>query len=281
MKFKKIISVCSKKDADVWKFASHKIIKFIESEKYEVIVPDSEVDLFKRISPKNYTVINESHYSSNLKEILRKKIPLENQSKLGWYLQQFTKIHAAKTDDENDYVLIWDADTVPLKELSFFSVKNKLMFYAGKENHESYFTLIDRLLGLKKNNDFSFIAQCFPIKTKWLNEFFEAISDQSQSWEIKIISEIDFSQKSGFSEYETLGTYFLNSYSNHMIISDRPWLRLGNSRIGSVKNIDKKWAIDLLCRYDFASFETWDRVSRKKKLGFFIKNLREFFIKFI
>jgi hypothetical protein len=72
MKFKKIISVCSKKDADVWKFASHKIIKYIESEIYEVIVPDSEVDLFKRISPKNYRVINETHYSSNLKEILRK-----------------------------------------------------------------------------------------------------------------------------------------------------------------------------------------------------------------
>lgn len=266
-----------KKDAEVWKFASPKILKFIESEVYEVIVPDSEVDLFKKISPKNYTVTNESHYSSNLKELLRKKIPSENESKLGWYLQQFIKIYAAKTNNENDYVLIWDADTIPLKKLSFFNEK-MLTYYVGKESHEPYFILIEKLLGFRKSNNFSFIAQCLPIKIKWLNNFFEDLSNDSQSWESRIISQIDFSEKSGFSEYETLGTYFYNLYSSEMLISDKPWLRLGNSEIGSVKNIDKKWADDLLYQYDFVSFETWDRISRKKRFGFLMKNLKEVFL---
>lgn len=260
--------------------ASQQIIKYIDSEKYEVIVPDSEVDLFKRISHQDYTVVKESQYVGGLKELLTKKIPIDNHAKIGWYLQQFIKIKAAITNCEDDYVLIWDADTVPLKEISFINSDKKLIYYKGEENHEPYFILIKKLLGLNKVVDFSFIAQCFPIKTQWLNQFFQLISNGNEEWDSKLIQQIDFSQKSGFSEYETLGAYFYHTFKNHMLISERPWLRLGNTKIGSIRNLNKKWAQKLVNQYDYVSFENWDKVGRKMKFQFFIKNLKESFFKF-
>lgn len=275
MNFKKVISVCSKKDLHVWKFASREILKSIESDTYEVIVPDAEVELFSKISPNQYIVTPESIYAGGLRNLILKKMPSSNISKLGWYLQQFIKINASRANNEDDYILIWDADTVPVRKLSFFNKSSKLIYYKGDENHEPYFDFIKKILGLEKLVNFSFIAQCFPLKVEWLNSFCNHISSDAESWESRMLSEINFSEKSGFSEYETMGTYFYHVYQSEMIFSSRLWLRLGNSEIGSVDNFEKKWAKKLLQKYDFVSFEVWDRVSRKDKFKFFLKNLKE------
>ncbi len=59
-----------------------------------------------------------------------------------------------------------------------------------------------------------------------------------------------------FSEYETLGTFFYENYSNKMQILDYKWIRNGNSLIGNIKNLDNKFY--MLKDIHFISFEKTD-----------------------
>lgn len=155
-----IISACAIKDLEVWKQSSKRIVQFIPAKNYIVIVPETELDIFKQSSPANYSVINENDVSGalNLTQI-RDMLPNEFKFRAGWYLQQILKIAVANNlDDKNGYSLIWDADTVPLKHINFLSDENKLKFFMGNEFHEPYFSTIKKLLGLEKLVEESFIA---------------------------------------------------------------------------------------------------------------------------
>ncbi len=83
-----VISTCTVKDLEVWKQASKRIIQFIPAKNYIVIVPEFELDVFRKSSPGNYSVINENDVSGalNLMQI-RDKLPNEFKFRAGWYLQ--------------------------------------------------------------------------------------------------------------------------------------------------------------------------------------------------
>jgi hypothetical protein len=67
------------------------------------------------------------------------------------------KISAAASRDD-DVVLIWDGDTVPLKRIEFVTREGLLMYYKSSEYHKPYFAAIKRLIGLDKVVDYSFIT---------------------------------------------------------------------------------------------------------------------------
>ena len=75
----------------------------------------------------------------------------------------------------------------------------------------------------------------------------------------KLIELIDFKQSSGFSEYETLGTFAVKNFNEEIEISDniKNWYRYGNSLIGSSDDF-KYFKNKLSKKYDFISFESWD-----------------------
>ena len=146
------------------------------------------------------------------------------------------------------------------KPLTFINDKRQLVYYAGTEHNEAYFDLTDKLLGLRKTVDFSFIAQCFPIKGAWAKEFFECVETRhGKSWVDVLLDLIDFNNYSGFSEYETLGTFITYQHPNEFTVTQNPWLRGGNGIIGTQKNMDRFPFSLLLKPYDFVSFENWDR----------------------
>jgi hypothetical protein len=278
-----VISVCSAKDSETWKKASSYIIKNIQAQRYSIFVPDNEVALFKEISPKQFNVIPESTCIPNVRHLLQKYMPPEKQWRLGWYLQQFIKIAAVKQANKDDIILIWDADTVPLKKLDFINSDGKLIYYKGDEFHRPYFDCIDRLLGIKKQVNFSFIAQSFIVKASWIQTFCHEIEEKSKmSWEEAIISKIDFNEISGFSEYETLGTYFMSKYASDITTSENPWHRMGNSLIGSVTKLNDNVARDLAKKYDFVSFEVWDKSeTRFEKVLNYMKDKTMSILRFI
>ena len=80
-----------------------------------------------------------------------------------------------------------------------------------------------------------------------------------------MINSIDFNQRTGFSEYETLGTFISHNYKDSFIINENSWLRSGNGLIGSVFNIDKFPFSLIIKYYDFISFEASDLSFRKLK----------------
>ncbi len=254
-----VISVCSIKDIDVWTVAAKHIVQYISAKHYTVIVPDAQVQMFAAVTNAPYQVKPESLFVGNLREKIAQTLTPENQDRVGWYLQQFVKISAVLTHDDQDVVLIWDADTVPLKKLEFINSRGKFIYYKGDEYRKSYFDFIERALGLKRTQNFSFIAQSLVLKVSWARELTNALAQSAQlPWIDAVLSFLDKAEPAGFAEFETLGTWIWNHHHEEILISERPWYRNGLSLVGNPLKLSQSLWSGLAKSYDFISFEGWD-----------------------
>ena len=279
-----VISVCSIKDIDVWTVAAKRIVQFISAKQYTVIVPDAQVQIFAAVTKAPYQVKPESQFVGSLKEKIVQTLTPENQDRVGWYLQQFVKISAVLTHDDRDVVLIWDADTVPLKKLEFINSNGKFIYYKGDEYRKSYFDFIECALGLKRTQNFSFIAQSLILKVSWARELTNALAQNAQlPWIDAVLSFLDKAEPAGFAEFETLGSWVWNHHHDEMLISERPWYRNGLSLVGNPLKLSHSVWNGLAKSYDFISFEAWDEPAglRKKfksfarKWGYALRNFRK------
>lgn len=211
-----VISVCIARDIRTWLYVSRSVLRHISAENYIVIVPEIDADLFGLVSPKQYQVISEQDLSPNLGiDRIIAKTPAENRRRAGWYYQQLLKMLAIQklSSASDDLNLIWDADTLPVQDLAFMYGENRLAYYRSTEHHQPYFDAIDKLIGLKKRVNFSFIAQCFPIYAGWLQEMLDHIEHRhGVSWLEAILTPEILGQVAGFSEYETMGTFIVDRH---------------------------------------------------------------------
>jgi hypothetical protein len=252
-----LFSVCEKKDLATWRITSRNVINCINSKKYVVIVPDGQVKEFRAFTPGEFDVVSEDQYTKGIGNRLKEKIQASGSS-YNWYLQQFIKMSALYQAKDNELNLIWDADTVPLKKLNFSDGKS-IKFYIGSEHHEPYFDTTERLLGYGKLAKFSWIAQCFPCRGRWIADFISYIENKhSKIWVDCLIDTIDFSVSSSFSEYETLGGFLVKNYPDEITIIENDWLRYGNGILGSPEYIRYFGGL-LGLKYDYIAFENWDK----------------------
>jgi hypothetical protein len=264
--FDRVISVCSAKDLSVWGVTASQLKNFINAVEFVVIVPETDLEHFQSVTPDSIKVINEKKYTDQIHKLLKPKFNDQNKSRYGWYLQQFIKLIALSEAKSDETYLICDADTLPLKPLVFNS-SNKLSYYKATEHHLPYFETIDRLLGLKKIVSHSFIAQCFPARGIWIQEFITFIETRKGlPWLEAIVEATNFREGSGFSEYETLGTFFSHKYANEICFTNRKWLRFGNSLIGGIDKLDQPLSKLLLRQFDYAAFEAWDNPSKRRSI---------------
>jgi len=260
MKLDAIISLCCKKDAKTWSFANKAIIKYIPAKQYTVIVPDSDVILFEKISDQKFIVKPESLFSKKFQQVIADRLPSHEYEHISWYLQQFIKLELLDQLNENTNAVLWDGDTVPLEPINFIENDGKLLYFTGTENHHPYFETIKKLLDIDRQVSHSFISQSFPIKSQWFQEFKKTIENRSgSSWYEAIIDAINFSHSNAFSEYETLGNFIAKQHPGEISFSHDPWLRLGNSLIGDIRLIKSSGAQQKLAPYKYVSFEKWDR----------------------
>lgn len=270
-----LVCVCCKRDAQTWRVASHYIVRFIAAKRYKVYVPDGEVDFFKSITPSAFEVVGESVFTQHFSAEIKRRLPARIADQFGWYLQQLIKLYAVSACKSNEIVLIWDADTVPIRPLSFIDAQGSLVYYKSDEHHSPYFETITRLLGLGKKVDFSFIAQCFALRASWFDAFCHSIEEKHQtSWLNALLDSVDFEEGNGFSEYETLGTFISHHYPNQITYSENKWLRLGNSTLGHIAFLNDRVIAEQLGSYDFISFEKWDRAKphfRRVTIPYFFK----------
>ena len=206
-----VISVAELKSLEAWKLTGPQLLRRVASLNYCVIVPDQQVEVFRGQTPERIEVIGESLFTSEFEFRLDQAKGRALPARRGWYLQQLIKLSALKSASNLERVIIWDADTVPLKDIHFFNVQGMCRYYFGKDYHLPYFENIDRLLGLDKVCTESFIAQSFPMTGKQIRAFFSFLEERhKKTWSEAIIDSIDFDESSGFSEYEVLGTFVAN-----------------------------------------------------------------------
>ena len=115
----RVVCVCHQEDIETWRGAAPRIVSHIRSRRYVLLVPDAEVQLFRSVSPSAFEVIAESTYGRLFLDELVERMPGSLIRRRGWYVQQLLKLCALEDLEPDDVGVIWDADTVPLKQLSF------------------------------------------------------------------------------------------------------------------------------------------------------------------
>ncbi|WP_158838611.1 DUF6492 family protein [Polaribacter sp. L3A8] len=190
----------------------------------------------------------------------------------GWYFQQFLKLSISKLSFITNLYLVWDADAVALNPIHFISKDNKIFLEKTKEHHKPYFITLEKLIGLKKQVNFSFIAEHLVFDKEIVKEILLKIS-QKENWWYDILDKIDSEnlEKSGFSEYETYGNYIFKFYKDRFIIRNLNKTRKGVKFLG--KQPSKKGLKLFSYAYDYMSFEQF----HEKHKPFLIKIIAIFF----
>lgn len=178
----------------------------------------------------------------------------------GWYLQQFLKLgYAFVCDDE--YYLVWDADTLPVRPLTFFDSKSKKpLLNLKKEYVPDYFSTLDVLLEMEKCREESFITEHMIFNTKLCIEMIKEIEKQSMLrgksfWERCIWAADTRENDYAFSEYETYGTYVMTRYPGFYDTRKLCTMRGGADFLGENPSVEMlNWAATT---FDTISFEHW------------------------
>lgn len=182
----------------------------------------------------------------------------------GWYFQQLLKLSFAFHETADDYYLIWDADTVPLRPLRFFDKSDRMLLTTADEEHFPYFKTYRKLLDEEPRREFSFIAQHMVAQKSVVREMLSKIDANfpgTESWAWKIMRNLEGSSTNLFSEYEMLGHYMKNHYPERVASRPLRWLREGaleTRGLPTVAELDR-----LAQRYDFVAFESAQRPLRR------------------
>lgn len=183
-------------------------------------------------------------------------------SRVGWYFQQFLKLGYAFTC-KDDYYLVWDADLIPLREITFFQEDGKPIFDLKPEYHAPYFDSIEKLLGYDKAIPESFIAEHMLMHAGMVREMLacmEKYADGSlkgKRWYEKVLhAASQTGSPSGFSEFETLGTFVMHRYPDAYALRKLKTFRFGGMIFPC--NVEEKYLAWVAQELDTISFEAWD-----------------------
>ncbi len=182
----------------------------------------------------------------------------------GWYFQQLLKFNFCFSEPGDDYYLIWDADTIPLRNMEFFDGQGKMLFVTGDEEHAPYFETYRKLLGEEPGREFSFISQHMIVQKSLLREMLamiEAHLPGTDPWAWKIMRNLEGASTNLFSEYEMFGHYVKNHHPDRAVFRQLPWLRNGSRLVGGVPSTGD---LERLGKdYAFAAFESSQRPLRR------------------
>jgi len=147
---------------------------------YTNLIILSQSDSYELIQKYNSVIfINEDTLVS--KEEINKFLQTERSiitTRDYWYEQQFLKMAYSRIC-KNEYYLIWDADTIPIKSILFF--KNNHPFFDMKtEHHIPYFQTMKRLLPDLKFSNKSYISEHQMIKTEYMKNLLDEIENNSE-----------------------------------------------------------------------------------------------------
>lgn len=184
----------------------------------------------------------------------------------GWYLQQFLKMaYALKCKDE--YYLLWDSDTIPLQRIEIFDDRGVPYIDYKTEYFKQYFDTMSRLLpGYNKIFSGSFISEHMLINTNHMRELLCQIESNNfvggMTFYEKIINAIEIKHLSGsgFSEFETFGTFIYKNYRESY--SFRRWKSMRNGGFFyTLDNMTDNARLWLAQKYHAISFEKNDNLS--------------------
>lgn len=257
-----VISLSAEEHLDVWALTSRLLPSMVPADRYTVYVPEAAVGEFRRVTDERIKVESDGILGASFSEELAERLrSAGNSARYSWYLQQYLKIEALRLS-QAELRGIWDADCVPVQPIRLFSDGGRPQYALSDEHNPRYFDVTERLFGLRQIAPGSFIVPGFPLKGAWLVEFLKELElAHGCTWYEALMRSTDFALQSGFSEYETLGTWIVSRYGGESDRAQYTWERFGSSRFGSASRFTPDEIVALAERngIDVVSFEAWDR----------------------
>ena len=189
-----------------------------------------------------------------------------NGCRSGWYFQQFLKMAYANVCID-DYYLIWDADTIPVRKIDFFDSEGKpFLDYIDYKSYDECYTPAQLALlpnnQLEKKEHKSFIAEHMLVNVKIMKQLIEDLTFNSSAGKKTFYENIMYSipsnliNLSGFSEFECYAAYLLNKFPfSHTM---RKWKNLRNGRVYIGDEVSKDNLLWISKVFDVVSLEECD-----------------------
>jgi hypothetical protein len=262
-----IVTTCTLRDLPTFRFVAERIHATLPVKTVHIFVPSNAVEEFEQAVGEKVVVHDENRTVPGMTygDLAKYDHPVFPRM-TGWFFQQFLKFSHAFEEMEDDYYLIWDADTVPLRPIDFFDDQGRMLVVPAEEHHTPYFDTYRSLLGEEPNRAFSFISQHLIIQKSVLREMLAKITERAgmseSEWAWAVIRGLAGKGYNLFSEYETYGHYLKNHYPGRMAVRQLPWLREGTEHFGFPPS---KAVLEQLAQdYAYVSFES--KKTRWKKL---------------
>lgn|GEM_PF-379912 len=253
-----IITACRARDLPILEITARQLPETVPFRALSVVAPDADCPRIRRKLSPEVRVISESDFIPGIKLDDLRALAVTGFPKMaGWYFQQFIKLQFAFLDQADDYYLIWDADTVPLRPMRFFDSAGRMLLTKADEWHQPYFDTYRRILGTEARREFSFIAQHMIIQKSLAREMLATVEQQvpgAENWAWKIARALSGPSHHLFSEYETYGHYVKNRHPQAVSFVARSWLRKPAQPRGDTVPSRRRLAA-LAREYDYAAFE--------------------------
>lgn len=196
------------KDLDVLESCIDSIRKYLKHPIGNVYIVAPKKDAIKCIVNKKRCIFIDE--TTVLKDISKKDIQyyINGEDRTGWLFQQLLKL-SVDTFTKHEYILVMDSDTLLMRPVKYMH-KGKIILNTSDEYHETYFKVYKNLMKESPVSAKSFVSHGMLFSKKHLQEMKQFISQRNQTdWTKAILSKVDYSDLSGFSEYETYGNYVL------------------------------------------------------------------------
>jgi hypothetical protein len=263
-----VVTTCRARDLPILEITARKLVEHVPFRALCVVAPDNDCRQIRSRLGREVQVIAENEFipGMTINDLRALKLPHFPQA-AGWYFQQLLKLQFAFVESNDDYYLIWDADTVPLRPMRFFDCKGRMLLTKATEYHAPYFETYRMLFGEDAHREFSFIAQHMVVQKSIAREMLASIERRMEgdgNWAWKIMKSLPATGDNLFSEFETYGHYVKNHYHERVVFVERRWLREGTKQVsGLPSGADLK---ALASEFDFVAFERastgWRRVAR-------------------
>lgn len=252
-----IVSTCLARDLSIYRITYQSLRQHIPGCEIHVITKKEDFPKFKKACGPELFLWDESALVPEMTLGELRNMPLSFFPKgAGWYFQQFLKYAFINVSNDDEYYLIWDADTVLLRPMQFFAPDGRPYYTRASEHHRPYFQTFNALFGEAAPRDFSFISQHQVIHKKTLRSMFAEIEirhPDSRNWAWAIMDNLQGEGSNCFSEYETYGHYLKLRKPDDLAVRSIEWLRNGTSMAGYPPS--KKMISKLAANYSFAAFE--------------------------
>ena len=252
-----IVSACRLRDLPVYRVTFASLREHLPAAEVHVVTRRDDFERFRRACGPELVLWDEAELipGMTLEELRRMPFSFFPRG-AGWYFQQFLKYAFVNVSNSDRHFLIWDADTVLLRPLEFFTADGRPIYTKAAEHHIPYFETFKALFGTEAEREFSFISQHQIIDKQVLRQMLVEISErhpESKSWAWAIMDHLKGAGSNLFSEYETYGHYLKLKFPGSFAVRDLRWTRRGEKRAGYPPERSKLVAMSE--EFDFAAFE--------------------------